>query len=103
MSKTKKEYEDIIAQIRVGAANIAIDFGVPVRSGDLKNSFQINKVGKSIEIGTNIYYMPYTNESWLSPKWKGRDNPNEGWFEESTEFMVQMIARHLGGKYVKVK
>lgn len=103
MSKTKKEYQEIIAQIRVGAANIALDFGVPVRSGDLKRSFKLTSAGNAIEIATNIEYMPYTNEPWLSPKWKGRNNPNEGWFEESTEFMAQMIARHLGGKYVKVK
>lgn len=26
-------------------------------------------------------YMPYTNEPWISPKWNGKQNPNEGWWE----------------------
>ena len=103
MSKKRKEYEDIISQIKLGAANIALDFGVPVRSGDLKKSFKLTSLGKSVEIATNINYMPYTTEPWISTKWKGRNNPNEGWFEESTEFMAKMIARHLGGRYVKIK
>lgn len=103
MSKPKKTYEDIIAQIRVGAANISVDFAVPVRRGDLKKSFKITNLGKRVEIATSIDYMPYTTEPWISPRWKGRENPNLGWFRESTEFMAKMIARHLGGRYVKIK
>lgn len=29
------------------------------------------------------YYMPYTNERWISPRWKGKKNPNERWFDEA--------------------
>lgn len=29
------------------------------------------------------YYMPYTNERWISPHWKGKKNPNESWFDEA--------------------
>ena len=32
---------------------------------------------------TNAYYMPYTNERWISPKWKGAKNPNEDWWDEA--------------------
>lgn len=28
-------------------------------------------------------YMPYTNEPWISPKWKGKQNPNEGWWQDA--------------------
>lgn len=104
MSKVKKKtMENMIAEIKLGSMAIAVNFGVPVRSGDLKNSFKITNTGKQIEISTDIYYMPYTNEKWISPRWKGAINPNEKWFEESLEFMAQMIARHTGGKYVKTE
>ena len=29
------------------------------------------------------YYMPYTNERWISPRWKGKANPNEHWWDEA--------------------
>ena len=33
-------------------------------------------------------YVVYTNEPWLSPHWKGKKNPNEGWFQRlATEFI----------------
>ena len=25
-------------------------------------------------------YMPFTNEKWISPRWNGKKNPNEGWW-----------------------
>ena len=28
-------------------------------------------------------YMPYTNEIWISPRWKGKKNPNEGWWQDA--------------------
>ena len=42
-------------------------------------------------------YMPYTNEPWLSPKWNGKQNPNEGWFDKAVETVAQAIATKLGG------
>jgi len=103
LNKTKKEYKDAIAQIKLGAANIAINFGTPYRTGTLQRSFKTNNAGNKTEIGTDLYYMPYTTEEWIASRWKGRENPNEGWFEETAEFMAKMIARHIGGKYVKIK
>lgn len=29
------------------------------------------------------YYMPYTNERWISPRWKGKKNPNEDWWDNA--------------------
>ena len=29
------------------------------------------------------YYMPYTNEKWVSPRWHGKQNPNEDWFDKA--------------------
>lgn len=43
-------------------------------------------------------YMPYTNEPWKSPFWRGKKNPNEGWFDRATEFIVNHIAREFKGE-----
>ena len=71
-----------MTQIKLGSTAIALNFGVPRRSGALKNSFKLTNNGNQVEISTDIYYMPFTNEPWISPRWKGAKNPNEKWFEE---------------------
>lgn len=42
-------------------------------------------------------YMPFTNEEWISPRWHGKKNPNEGWFERGVELVAKTIARELKG------
>ena len=42
-------------------------------------------------------YVVYTNEPWVSPKWKGKQNPNEKWFERAVEMVAQELAAMLGG------
>ena len=44
------------------------------------------------------WYMPYTNEPWVSPKWKGKKNPNEGWWKDAAGKVAQEIADALGGE-----
>lgn len=39
-------------------------------------------------------YMPYTEEEWKN---RGGKNPNEGWFKRIVEYIVQYLARVLGG------
>lgn len=43
-------------------------------------------------------YMPYTNEPWISPRWNGKQNPNEGWWNDAIEFIIQYMAKRLGGE-----
>jgi hypothetical protein len=43
-------------------------------------------------------YAVYTNEPWISPKWKGKKNPNENWFEKAAEKYASELARMIGGK-----
>ena len=43
-------------------------------------------------------YVVYTNEPWTSPKWNGRQNPNEGWFEKATLEFARYLASAMGGK-----
>lgn len=40
-------------------------------------------------------YMPYTTEKWISPKWKGHKNPNEGWFDRSSFVVAEALADNL--------
>lgn len=42
-------------------------------------------------------YTPYTNEPWLSEKWHGKQNPNEGWWNEWCETFMQRLAVKLKG------
>lgn len=43
-------------------------------------------------------YMPFTNEPWISPKWHGKTNPNEGWWQRAIEEIRQMLQVEFGGK-----
>lgn len=46
-------------------------------------------------------YVPYTNEKWVSPKWKGHKNPNEGWFDRAVKQVAEHIAKYWDGEIVK--
>lgn len=100
---TPKQFEQRFRQITSRALPIFTAFNVPVRSGRLKESFKYDTRPDGFEITTNLFYMPYTNEQWVSPRWNGRENPNLYWFNKSHEYMAQYIARHLGGRYVRTK
>ena len=43
-------------------------------------------------------YVPYTNEEWISPMWKGHKNPNQGWFERAANRVRTWIANKLQGE-----
>lgn len=46
-------------------------------------------------------YVPYTNEKWVSPKWRGHKNPNEGWFDRAAYAIAKNIARDWDGELVE--
>lgn len=68
---------------------------VPRRTGELASSIEKDVTSEEgYEIyrltigGSDVnkekgYYMPYTNEKWVSPRWKGKQNPNEKWWQSS--------------------
>lgn len=75
----------------------------PKRTGNLAyNSVQTVYAGADravINIDQAIApYMPYTNEPWVAARWNGRQNPNEGWFDEAAKDAATQIARAIGGK-----
>lgn len=43
-------------------------------------------------------YMPYTTFPWISPKWNGKKNPNEGWWQAAGELLVDYVAQQVEGK-----
>ena len=52
----------------------------------------------TIYIDENIApYVPYTNEPWISPKWNGKQNPNEGWWERFTAEFTKRFANKIRG------
>ena len=46
-------------------------------------------------------YMVYTNEPWLSPKWHGKKNPNENWFETAAADIAEQLATAVKGEIVR--
>ena len=73
----------------------------PNRRGTLSNSFNYRVVEGGVEIYTDIHYMPYTEEVWISPRWKGRQNPNQDWFKgDAYPLVTRYLALALGGQYV---
>lgn len=65
------------------------------------NATKVDNLGNGkwrLYIDENIApYVPYTNEPWISPKWKGKKNPNEGWFERATHLVANYISTLLRG------
>ncbi len=43
-------------------------------------------------------YMPFTNEPWISKRWHGKKNPNEGWWQDATEIVARAIAAEFHGE-----
>lgn len=67
-------------------------------------AFNATKIEHTDERTSVIYidediapYMPYTNEPWISPKWKGHKNPNEGWFDKVAKDLAQHLAQTTSG------
>ena len=52
-----------------------------------------------IYVDENIaYYMPYTNEPWVSSYWQGKQNPNLYWFDFVAEEIVSDMAKKARGR-----
>ena len=60
-----------------------------------------NKNGNTVEIYVNTEiapYMPYTNEPWISPKWNGKNNPNEVWWNDAIVLILHEVAQVFKGE-----
>lgn len=73
----------------------------PKDTGNLRyNSMRLtfDSEGATITVDQSIApYMPYTNEPWVSPKWNGRQNPNQYWFDRGFEDLLHVLEWYTGG------
>jgi hypothetical protein len=78
----------------------------PIDTGNLRyNAVRLTLVDMNtikITVDENIApYMVYTNEPWISPRWNGRQNPNEHWWNNVIEkSIVEFIEQYYGIKAV---
>lgn len=75
---------------------------IPRDTGNMAdNALKYKVEGKYIIIyfDTNISpYIPYTNEPWVSPKWKGKKNPNLYWWDTFAYEFILRFKEKLRGK-----
>ena len=71
----------------------------PTRTGVLKGQIKVNQVEGGFQIISDIYYMPYTTEKWISPRWRGRENPNERWWDEAYEIAIRFLTSVYGKEF----
>lgn len=77
----------------------------PYRTGNLERNgirVKIDNGTMCVEIGHDTSkvlgeYAVYTNEPWISPKWGGKQNPNQGWIERGIEKALPLIRQVYSG------
>lgn len=78
----------------------------PKDTGNLAfNSIRVEWHGDNeaaIYVDENIApYMPYTNETWVSDRWNGKQNPNEAWWQNAIAQIVEQLNIEFGGSTVE--
>ena len=43
-------------------------------------------------------YVVFTNEPWISPRWHGKSNPNEGWWNDFADIFARRLTLKLQGE-----
>lgn len=93
-------YDIIIAAISV-TEDMRGEF-VPIDTGNMAyNALSYDSTEEEFIIRVDpaiAPYVPYTNEPWLSEKWNGKQNPNEGWWQRFVEKFMKRFAEALGGE-----
>ena len=91
-----------------GVAEQILREKAPIDTGNLRYNAIKGKLKAEnvyeLEVDQSIApYMVFTNEPWISPKWNGKKNPNEKWFENATYYIALDLAKRLGGKLEVIK
>lgn len=72
----------------------------PIRTGDLMTTAQDYDLPKGFGIKWVMPYTVYTEEAWISPRWKGRKNKNERWIRErGLEARLNLFTAQYGGTW----
>ena len=77
------------------------DLSKNIKVDDTPTGFTIYVDGETLESETGTDYMPYTNELWVSPRWRGRQNPNLKWFDVAVFELAHGIASQLNAQAVR--
>ena len=96
---TKEELQE---QLKQGIESAVLEIykaTAPHRRGTLKNQIRVEMTDGGFNIISDIYYMPYTTEKWKSPRWRGRTNPNERWWDNSTEMAMRFLSTVFGKEF----
>lgn len=98
---TQREFKRVLDQA-VEEAYWLVQASAPVRKGKLKASVKRNATPNGYEIIVTAPHMVFTEEKWVSEQWRGRANPNEGWFREVTELVFRLLRAKLrtSGRYI---
>ena len=89
----------------------AVSLQVPRRTGELASSIERDVTSEEgVEIyrltiggqeGEKGYYMPYTNEKWVSPRWHGKKNPNEQWWQNAITKVGKLYSTNNEVEYTR--
>lgn len=83
----------------------ALTEGAPNKKRQSTNALRmsVKEIGAQIEVGGStphpkgfVNYAAATNNPWTSPRWKGRQNPNEGWADAITVYYCNIFAAQYG-------
>lgn len=84
----------------------------PFDTGNLQDSIKYERVDETtwriwVDCGNDPYlkdyprgfapYMPFVNEPWISPKWHGKKNPNENWWNFACQEAVEYARLKMNG------
>ena len=75
----------------------------PIKTGNLRyNAIRMQLIDENtikIYIDETIApYAIYTIEPWISPKWNGKQNPNEKWWDNEIEKIINDLAMEHHGE-----
>ena len=70
----------------------------PFRSGRMISEITHNDTPTGFGMAWSTPYTVYTIEKWLSPKWRGRTNPNENWLLEAVNARLDIFVASKGGR-----
>lgn len=87
----------------------------PVDTGNLKASTMSKRIDSNtwiiyVNAGDDPYakyerglapYVPFVNEPWISSFWRGRQNPNQGYWNRAVEKAIRDLAKKTGGDLTK--
>ncbi len=95
---TQEQFDALVKElVEIVKAETPIDTG-NLRYNAVKFEYKGNNKVEIYVDESEAPYMPYTNEPWISPKWNGQQNPNEEWWQNTVEKLVQHIVSKYGGK-----